>query len=50
VIFLGQLLISWMATMGRRNTKLVVYLLESQSVKSFVSFESDGTLSWLGSD
>jgi len=37
-------------SMGRRNTKLEVYLQESQKLKSFASVESNGTLAWLGSD
>jgi hypothetical protein len=37
-------------SMGLRNTKLEVYLRESQKLKSFASVESNGTLPWLGSD
>jgi hypothetical protein len=37
-------------SMGRRNTKLEVYLRESQKPKSLASVESSGTLPWLGSD
>jgi hypothetical protein len=36
--------------MGRRNTKLEVYLQESQKLESFASVESNGTLPWVGSD
>jgi hypothetical protein len=36
--------------MGRRNTKLEVYLLESQGLNSFESLKSNGTLPWLGFD
>jgi len=37
-------------SMGRRNTKLEIYLQESQKLKSFASVESNGTQPWLGSD
>jgi hypothetical protein len=35
---------------GRHNIRLEVYLRESQRLEPFVSFESKGTLPWLGSD
>jgi hypothetical protein len=43
-------LVKAVVSMGRRNTKLEGYLLESQRLKSFMSFESNETLPWLGSD
>ena len=36
--------------MGRRNTKLEVYLQESQELKSLAIAESNGKLPWLGSN
>jgi hypothetical protein len=42
--------ISRAVSMGRRNTKLEVYLQWCQKLKSFASVESDGTLPRLGSD
>jgi len=34
--------------MGRRSTKIKGYLLESQKLKSFASFDSSRTPPWLG--
>jgi hypothetical protein len=44
------LLVNAVVSMGRRNTKVKVQLLESQRLKSLTSVESNGTLPWLGFD
>ena len=45
-----KLLIDVAVSKGRRNTKLEIYLQESQELKSVARLESNGTLPWLGSD